>query len=956
VAVSISSPGRTLTRGRSGLALILVGLVGCVSAPDVHAGRGVWTTAGPEGGVIRSLAIEPGIGGAGVVYSGTPSSGVFKSSTGGNFWTPIGLDSQGAIQALVMDPRTPTTLYVGTSFGLIFKSTNGGASWAGAVRLFDLGQLEDVDILTLTIDPQTPTTLYAGTAVSSEQPRGPVFKSTDGGATWRSSSVGLRPDRFISALAIDPKIPTTLYAGSVEGGGVFRSIDGGATWTDSSSGLPGDGIDSLAVDPQTPSIVYAGAGGGVFKTSNGGATWAPSHVGLAPGRGIRIAIDPQTPAVLYAGTAAAGVFKSTNGGTSWIAASAGLLDRRIYALAVDPRTPAVVYAGTFGRGVFKSTNGGATWAGSPNALTAQAINVQAIDPRTPSIVYAGTYGGGVFKSTNGGASWSVSSAGLTADVVYALAVDPRTPATVYGAGATTAFSGTSSFFFNGIVLSKSLDGGASWQPSATGITGFVVYALAIDPQRPATLYAGTERRVFKSTDAGASWSAADVGLPSQEVVTLAIDPQTPDVVYAGTSAGVFKSTNGGGSWSARNSGLPINFSLPPPVVALAIVPEAPTVVYAATDVFGVFKSTDGGATWNDTNLTYRRPTTVAVVPRTPGTVYAGTFGGGMFKSTNGGATWAPENSGFKNLDVLSLAVDPSGACLHAGTATGAFSFATRVDSACLPPPPLVAVLSTTSHSVEVGATARVFATVENPSGTSGGGADVPVDGAAGVACGITQLTGALTPFSFQAVDETTNHPVAPVNTPVDIGHASRQKFSITLTPSAPVCPTDIQFGFHCTNSGLADIISGTNTLLLRAGSPAGCGLGASVSASQARFVVGQTLIASGSVTNPGLPGVAADFYVGLLRPDGSIQFITPAGLVVGSVSDLRSFRPLAENVPMAAPFSTSQSSLLTHRWTVDDLRGSYVFFVLSVKAGALAGGTIVGDQILKLATAPFTFP
>ena len=223
-------------------------------------------------------------------------------------------------------------------------------------------------------------------------------------------------------------------------------------------------------------------------------------------------------------------------------------------------------------------------------------------------------------------------------------------------------------------------------------------------------------------------------------------------------------------------------------------------------------------------------------------------------------------------------------------------------------------------------------------------------------CGITQLTGAPTLFTFQAAEAATDQPMAALNTPVDIAPATSQKFLVTLTPLAPICATDIHFGFNCSNTGLADVLTGRNTLLLSAGSTAGCGLSASATTSQASFVPGQTLVAGGSVTSPGLPGIAADFYVGMLQPDRSIQFITPTGLVVGNVSDLRSFRPLAVNVPLAAPFSVSQSSVFTHQWTADDQRGNYVFFVLAVKAGGLAGDAIADDQILRVATAPFAFP
>jgi hypothetical protein len=253
----------------------------------------------------------------------------------------------------------------------------------------------------------------------------------------------------------------------------------------------------------------------------------------------------------------------------------------------------------------------------------------------------------------------------------------------------------------------------------------------------------------------------------------------------------------------------------------------------------------------------------------------------------------------------------------------------------------------------VGSAARAVATIENRSGVSSASAP---DGVAAVTCGITQLTGAPTAFTFQAVDPFTNQPVAPINTPVDIAAATGRRFEITLTASADVCPTNIQFGFHCSNSGLADIVTGQNTLLLSVGSPVGCGMGASVSVNQASFVVGQTLIAGGTVTNPGLPGTAADFYVGVLRPDGSVQFVTPTGLTVGHVSDLRSFRPAATNVSLTTPFTLSQSRAFAHEWTAADRRGAYVFFVLAVKTGALAGGAVTSDQILRIATSSYAFP
>jgi hypothetical protein len=127
-----------------------------------------------------------------------------------------------------------------------------------------------------------------------------------------------------------------------------------------------------------------------------------------------------------------------------------------------------------------------------------------------------------------------------------------------------------------------------------------------------------------------------------------------------------------------------------------------------------------------------------------------------------------------------------------------------------------------------------------------------------------------------------------------------------------------------------------------------------VSTNQAAFEVGQTLVTGGWVTNPGLPGTA-DFYVGILRPDESIQFFTSTGVVVGSSADLASFRPIATGVALATPFSVAQPDFYTYQWTGSEPRGPYVFFVLAVTPGALTGSTVTDDQILGLAAKTVSF-
>jgi hypothetical protein len=215
-------------------------------------------------------------------------------------------------------------------------------AWHGTGRISALG-----------IDPLTPTTLYAAIC-----DRG-LFTSADGGATWTTSGL---TDVYVWALAIDPQRPTTLYAGATPHGcggalvgsrpaGAFKSIDGGRSWT--FAGLFGHQVTALAIDPQTPTTVYAGAySGGVFKSTDGGATWSPT--GAGPFQVNALAVDPLAPDTLYAADDVyydeegfawgGGVSKSTDGGATWTVT--GLNSGGFSALAIDPQTPGTVYAGS----------------------------------------------------------------------------------------------------------------------------------------------------------------------------------------------------------------------------------------------------------------------------------------------------------------------------------------------------------------------------------------------------------------------------------------------------------------------------------------------------------------------------------------------------------------------------------------------------------------------------------
>src|SRR5262245_8377705 len=185
---------------------------------------------------------------------------LFPASTpaGVNKWTTNGPEGE-SVYSLAIDPSVPTTLYSGTALHGVFKSVDGGQSWTPVNAGLPINPNAAVNAL--AIDPSAPATLYAGTSTDG------VFRSTDGGQSWTPVNVGLT-DRSIQALAIHPSAPATLYAGSLFGG-IFKSTNGGESWMAASAGLAITDVDVLAIDPSTPATIYAGGGGGIFKSTSG---------------------------------------------------------------------------------------------------------------------------------------------------------------------------------------------------------------------------------------------------------------------------------------------------------------------------------------------------------------------------------------------------------------------------------------------------------------------------------------------------------------------------------------------------------------------------------------------------------------------------------------------------------------------------------------------------------------
>ena len=314
----------------------------------------------------------------------------------------------------------------------------------------------------------------------------------------------------------------------------------------------------IQINPERPNILYASIlgndsqPGGVFKSTDAGKTWSRADTGMTvpagspPDSAVRVdalALDPRSPSVLYAGTGL-GIFKTTDGAKTWKLASTGidfggdplghrLLEGFIWAIAIDPVHTSTVYAASLA-GVWKTNDGGATWK---RVLRNGAVNL-GIDPNQPQTVYASGMKSwrskksrnSIYKTVDGGGNWRATGTRGLHDNFFGhpIVVDGRAPGTVYAGGSSGLFA--------------SANQGRAWTKLLSG----QVAAMALDPARANVLYVGGwATRVMKSKDGGQTWSMLRLNMPN--VSTIAIAPTRPQTVYAG-GEGIWKSTDGGASW------------------------------------------------------------------------------------------------------------------------------------------------------------------------------------------------------------------------------------------------------------------------------------------------------------------------------------------------------------------------------------------------------------------------
>jgi photosystem II stability/assembly factor-like uncharacterized protein len=342
------------SRAALGVAIVVFALM----VSPARAGERTWTTNGPNGGAVLSLAADTSD--PAILYAGT-ESGIFKSTDGGSSWS-LASASVLSPRCLAADPSDRFTLYAGSDAGL-FKSTDSGGH-------FSLVTEVATPIAAIAFDQSNPPTVYAGgrgSQVSYDYGSANVYTSSDAGQHWSvkntllvdSIASLLAPsfDSLVSPVIAGTDVSQSYYPGV---GAVIGSVNGGDSWTRLVNREP-HSISAVKALVGVGDAIYAGTNygypwdeeywglpprsrnGAVLRSLDRGATWRRFPLGLRA-TVSSLAIDPGESTTLYAGTDR-GVFWSTDSGENWTPLREGLADLHVTSLAIDPQGSSL-HAGT----------------------------------------------------------------------------------------------------------------------------------------------------------------------------------------------------------------------------------------------------------------------------------------------------------------------------------------------------------------------------------------------------------------------------------------------------------------------------------------------------------------------------------------------------------------------------------------------------------------------------------
>ncbi len=601
----------------------------------------------------------------------------------------------GRVVAVSGVPSQPNTYYFGSVGGGVWKTTDSGTSW---VNISD-GFFKTSSVGAIAVADSDPNIIYVGmgeACVRGNASNGDgVYKSVDGGKTWKH--MGLADTYHIGHVLIHPKNPDIVYVAALghlwgpnDERGVYRSTDGGATWKQVLTRGRDAGAVDLAFDPSNPRVIYAafwqvrrspyhfdsgGPGSGLFKSTDGGDTWTDisRNPGLPKGvlGRIGVTVSPANPERVWVIVEAqdGGVFRSDNAGRTWTKTNdQSILRQRAWYYShifADPKSADTVYA--LNVGSYKSIDGGRTWQAfrPPHGDNHDLW----IAPDNPERMILSNDGGATVTS-DGGHTWSSIMNQPTAQF-YRVALDNDFPYHIYGAQQDNTTVRTASRTA-GFGITE-----ADWYDVGGGESGWI----APDPRDSEVVYAGSydglitrqDHRTGQMRDINA-WPDNTMGYGVEAMkyrfqwsYPIAFSPHDPKTLYIGAQV-LLKSTNEGQSWEpispdlTRNdkskmgtSGGPItqdNTSIEYYCTIFTFMesPVAKGVIWVGSDDGLVHVTRDGGKTW--ANVTPKdmpewiQINSIDASPHDPGTAYVAAtmyksddFRPFLYKTTDYGKTW-----------------------------------------------------------------------------------------------------------------------------------------------------------------------------------------------------------------------------------------------------------------------------------------------------------------------------
>jgi photosystem II stability/assembly factor-like uncharacterized protein len=639
------------------------------------AGGGVWKTGNAgrtwtpifeheSATSVGALAIAPSD--PKVIYVGTgqpeprydivSGDGIFRSDDGGKNWAKRGLSATRHIGRILVDPGDPNVVLVaalGHIFGAnkergVFRSTDGGKSWSPTLFVN-----ENTGAVDLAADREHPEVVYAAAWQVRNYPWlsyfkpnvGPgsaVYRSADGGRTWKRLSGGGWPAGDVGriGLAVAP------------GGRVYALVDAPAP--PAASGTA----------PATPPPA------GLYRSDDGGGSWTHvnSDAGLATYYFGRVTSDPKNPDVVY--VMGQSIRRSDDGGKTFRIVKGAPGGDDYHHLWINPKHPDHMVTAS-DQGTVVTVDGGKTWSDWYNQPTGQFYHVET-DDRFPYWVYGGQQDSGTAGTASRG-----DDGGLTFREWHPVGADergwdvpdPADPAIVYGSG----LGGNVIRFDNrtgqGTQISPVVESTYARRPTEVKYRYTWISPLAVSKKEPHALYFGSQV-LFRSTDRGQSWTEVspdltgavpgttgcdgDVTLANARpcgfgvIYTIALSPLDENEIWIGTDSGLIQTTKDGGkSWRDVT---PKGLAPWSKVATLDVSPLEPGVVYAAVDTHRLddfaphlFRTRDSGKTWTAiaSGLPPSQYTTVVRAdPVRKGLLYAGTVNG-AFISFDDGKHWQP---------------------------------------------------------------------------------------------------------------------------------------------------------------------------------------------------------------------------------------------------------------------------------------------------------------------------